>query len=108
MASIRSGKRGSMTEQEAMEESKLTKESMEVSCVFRASRTGDMKYPSELEALDIAISALEKQMKLKLLGFTEEVIRNYKIFEDECISKGMSFKDILEARDRQQSKRKSF
>ena len=51
-----------MTEQEAMEELKLTKEAMEVSCAMRASRTGDMKYPSELEALDMAISALEKQI----------------------------------------------
>lgn len=52
-----------MTEQEAMEELKLTKEAMEVSCAMRASRTGDMKYPSELEALELAISALQKQIK---------------------------------------------
>ena len=51
-----------MTEQDALNGLKTIKESMEVSCVFRASRTGDMKYPKELEALDIAISALEKQI----------------------------------------------
>lgn len=33
-----------MTEQEAMEELKLTKEAMEVSCAMRASRTGDITW----------------------------------------------------------------
>ena len=34
------------------------------------------------------------------LGFTEEVIENYKIFEDECITKGFTFKSLLDAIDK--------
>ena len=53
------------------------------------------------EFVKMSISALEKQIKLNKLGFTEEVIENYKIFEDECIEKGFTFRSLLDARERQ-------
>ena len=45
--------------------------------------------------------ALQKQLKLKELGFTDEVIENYRKFEDECIVKGFTFKSLIEAREKQ-------
>lgn len=47
------------------------------------------------------IEALERQIKLQELGFTDEVMENYKVFEDECIKKGFTFKSLIEARERQ-------
>ena len=58
--------------------------------------------------MDIVISALERQIKLNEIGFTEEVIKNYKIFEDECIAKGFTFKSILDARDKQIPKKVKY
>ena len=47
------------------------------------------------------IKALERQLKLQELGFTDDIINNYKQFEDECISKGFTFKNLIEARENQ-------
>jgi Asp-tRNA(Asn)/Glu-tRNA(Gln) amidotransferase B subunit len=38
---------------------------------------------------------------LENLGFTDEVIENYRKFEDECIAKGFTFKSLIEAREKQ-------
>lgn len=54
-----------MSIDEAIKEIEQTKEAMEVSCAMRAGRTGDMKYPSELKALDMAITALKFSQAIK-------------------------------------------
>lgn len=54
------------------------------------------------------IEALERQLKLQELGFTDDVINNYKQFEDECIAKGFTFKSMIEARDRQIPKKIAY
>lgn len=59
-------------------------------------------YAGELkEECDMAISAIERQLELENLGFTDEVIENYRKFEDECIAKGFTFKSLIEAREKQ-------
>ena len=57
---------------------------------------------------ELAISALEKQLRLKELGFSDEVIENYKQFEDECITKGFTFNSLIEARDKQIPKKIAY
>ena len=85
-----------MTEQEAIDGIKY---------IYKKCDTEYCKYRGKCdtccEAIYMAISALEKQIKLNKLGFTEEVIENYKIFEDECISKGFTFRSLLDAREGQ-------
>jgi hypothetical protein len=59
-------------------------------------------YAGELkEECEMAISAIERQLELEKLGFTDEVIENYRKFEDECIAKGFTFKSLIEAREKQ-------
>ena len=45
--------------------------------------------------------ALETISELEKRGITVDVINEYKTFEDECVSKGFSFKSLLEAREKQ-------
>src|SRR5574344_705979 len=69
--------------------------------VLKDLRIFDDDCEEDCKAIDLGISALEKQIKLNEIGFTEEVIENYKIFEDECITRGFTFKSLLDARDKQ-------
>ena len=48
-----------------------------------------------------AKEALETISELEKRGITVDVINEYKTFEDECVSKGFSFKSLLEAREKQ-------
>ena len=66
-------------------------------------------YAGELkEECDMAISAIERQLELEKLGFTDEVIENYRKFEDECIAKGFTFKSLIEAREKQIPKKPEY
>lgn len=76
----------------------MTKE--EAIKVLKDLRIFDDDCEEDCKAIDLGISALEKQIKLNKIGFTEEVIENYKVFEDECITKGFTFKSLLDAIDK--------
>ena len=52
------------------------------------------------EAIDIAIDTLIWKRELEKRGFTEDVINNYKAFEDECIRKDFNFKSLIAAREK--------
>lgn len=58
------------------------------------------------EACRMAIEALEKVADLEKRGFTDEVLDNYKTFEDECIAKGFTLKSLIKAREKQTPKGK--
>ena len=57
---------------------------------------------------DCMVKALERQLRLQELGFSDEVIENYKRFENECIAKGFTFKSLIEARDKQIPKKIAY
>lgn len=57
------------------------------------------------EALDLAIQALETIKKLSDRNMTIEVLENYMQFEDECVKKGFTFKNVIEAREKQIAKK---
>lgn len=75
----------------------------------------------KMEALEVAIKALEEVQQYRAIGTLEECrksveiykamlernitvgnIEEYMKFEDECVEKGFSFKSLLEARDKQE------
>ncbi len=62
---------------------------------------GNCKECDRKNAKDMAIPALELVNLLGQSGFTTEVIKNYKIFEDEMISQGFTLASVLEAREKQ-------
>lgn len=66
--------------------------------------TGNCKECEKFVAKEMAINALKRQQELKELGFTDEIIQNYKIFEDECVAKGFSFHSIITAREKMTAK----
>ena len=57
------------------------------------------------EACRMAIETLEKVADLERRGLTDEVLDNYKTFEDECVAKGFTFKSLIEAREKQTPKK---
>ena len=61
------------------------------------------KHPREV--FETAIEALETIAELEKRGITIDAINEYKIFEDECASKGFTFKSLLEARERMTPKK---
>ena len=58
-----------------------------------------------LDAIDVAIQALEMVQKLSDRKMTTGVLENYMQFEDECVKKGFTFKSVIEAREKQIPKR---
>lgn len=54
-----------------------------------------------LDAIDVAIQALEAIKRLSDRKMTTEVLENYMQFEDECVKKGFTFKSVIEAREKQ-------
>lgn len=60
------------------------------------------------EVCKMAIEAFKKVAALEKRGFTDEVLDNYKTFEDECIAKGFTFKSLIEARERQIPKKPAY
>lgn len=65
----------------------------------------DCPDPDIQEALGIAIETLETIAELEKRGITIDTINEYKTFEDECVSKGFTFKSLLEAREKQITKK---
>lgn len=57
--------------------------------------------PDGIEAIQLAIQALETIKKLSDRKMTTEVLENYMQFEDECVKKGFTFKSVIEAREKQ-------
>lgn len=58
-----------------------------------------------LDAIDVAIQALETVKKLSNRNMTTEVLENYMQFEDECVKKGFTFESVIEAREKQIAKK---
>jgi len=77
---------------------------LEVLKVEQALRSEKMKLeyrlknkPNDINILDYTvIQALQQAKELAEVGFTKEVIQNYKTFEDELASKGITFTEVLE------------
>lgn len=46
-------------------------------------------------SLPLAITALKKVKQYESTGLSPDVCKNYKLFEDELISKGITFKELL-------------
>lgn len=61
-----------------------------------------------MDAIGYAILALEIIKKLSDRNMTTEVLENYMQFEDECVEKGFTFKSVIEAREKQMSKKPDF
>lgn len=80
--------------------------------------------PDGIEALTVAIQALEEVQQYRQIGTVEECRKSVEIcksmiernitpenmeeymkFEDECISKGFTFNSLLEAREKQTAKK---
>lgn len=61
-----------------------------------------------LEAVKMAIQALETVKKLSDRNMTIEVLENYMQFEDECVKKGFTLKSVIEARDKQIAKKPTY
>lgn len=57
------------------------------------------------DAVGVAIQALETIKKLSDRNMTTETLENYMQFEDECIKKGFTFEDVIEAREKQIAKK---
>lgn len=66
--------------------------------------TGNCKECEKFLAKEMAINALKRQQELKELGFTDDVIQDYKTFEDECVEKGFSFHSLITAREKMTAK----
>lgn len=52
-----------------------------------------------LPAIKTAVSVMQFWDVYQSIGFTREVLENYKKFEDECIHKNYTFNSIIQARD---------
>lgn len=61
--------------------------------------------PDGIEAIEIAIQALETIKKLSDRNMTTEALENYMQFEDECVKQGFTFKSVIEAREKQTAKK---
>lgn len=64
--------------------------------------------PDGIEAIEIAIQALETIKKLSDRNMTTEALENYMQFEDECVKQGFTFKSVIEAREKQTAKKPIF
>lgn len=62
-------------------------------------------YNIPLENMELIVQALEAIKELSDRNMTTEVLENYMQFEDECVKKGFTFKSVIEAREKQISKR---
>lgn len=49
-----------------------------------------------LESVEKSVSAVKQIDEYERIGFTKDIIVNYKIFEDEIISNGFTIKQIIE------------
>ena len=54
---------------------------------------------------EFIVGCLKELKAFKQCGLTAEVCWNYKIFEDECIRDGVTFKDILRLKDQLKQKK---
>ena len=66
--------------------------------------SGAYKHSSPIigkEEVECCIKALETNIELNKRKMTSEIIKEYMIFEDECIQKDFTFKSLLEAREKQ-------
>lgn len=52
-----------------------------------------------LQAIKTAVSVMQLCDVYQSIGFTREVLENYKKFEDECVHKNYTFNSIIQARD---------
>ena len=55
--------------------------------------------------IGLIIEALETKIELNKRNMTPDIIKEYMIFEDECIQKDFTFKSLLEARAKQIAKK---
>lgn len=54
--------------------------------------------------IGLLIEALETKIELNKRNMTPDIIKEYMIFEDECIQKDFTFKSLIEAREKQVAK----
>lgn len=52
-------------------------------------------------AMKIAVRVMKHHLKQVDIGFTDDVIENYKKFEDELIAQCFTFNSVIEAMDKQ-------
>ena len=55
--------------------------------------------------IGLIIEALETKIELNKRNMTADIIKEYMIFEDECIQKNFTFKSVIEAREKQIAKK---
>lgn len=93
-----------MKENEAIEKLKNMRLFMQIE-----DKSNDCKFTEDdYKANEMAIQALETIKKLSDRKMTTKVLKNYIQFEDECVKKGFAFKSVIEAREKQISKKPDF
>lgn len=58
--------------------------------------------------IGLIIEALETKIELNKRNMTPDIIKEYMIFEDECIQKNFTFKSLLESREKQIAKKPRY
>ena len=64
----------------------------------------NIKAKIDPEFFNEVADALETWKELQKRNMTPEIIKEYMIFEDECIQKDFTFKSLIEAREKQVAK----